>query len=68
MQRLQVLLGAEVLLLQGSTFLILEGGEENSQTINLHSLALQQHLQQTRAELLQHTKHHVGGVQYQFYY
>ena len=62
MQALQVLLGREVLLLGCTASLILQGSEEYTQTVNLHSLRIQKHLQQTAAELLQHSKHHVGGV------
>ena len=62
MQALQVLLGREVLLLGCTASLILQGCEEYTQTVNLHSLRIQEHLQQTAAELLQHSEHHVGCI------
>ena len=62
MQSLQVLAYVKLLLAVGTALLVLDGSEEGAQTVNLHALALQQHLYQTTAELLQHTEHHVGGV------
>ena len=62
MQGLEVLLHIKVVLLCASALSILEGSEEGSQTFDLHSLRLQQHLYQTAAELLLHTKYHVGSI------
>ena len=61
-QRLQVLVHVEVLLLQGSVLLVLEGAVEGAEALDLHLLRVEQHLQQTAAELLQHAVDHVGGV------
>ncbi len=62
MQGLEVLLHIEFLFGVCTTALVLDGGEEGAQAINLYSLTLQQHLHQTTAELLQYSKHHVGGI------
>ena len=62
-QRLEVLVHIEIILAEGTAGLILDGSIKSTQTINLHALALQQHLQQTAAELLQHTEHHIGRIQ-----
>ena len=40
----------------------LNGTVERAQAVNLHPLRVEQHLNQARAELLQHAEHHVGGV------
>ena len=58
-ESLQVLTHIKLLLLGSTAGLILQGGEEGAQTVDLHSLALQQHLHQTATELLQHTKHYI---------
>ena len=62
MQGLQVLGWREILLLQGSTFLVLDGGEEDAQTVDLYSFRVQEHFQQTASEFLQHSEYHVWGV------
>ena len=62
MERTQVLADVEVLLLGRATLGVLEGAVERAEALNLHLLRLQQHLQQTAAELLQHTIDDIGGV------
>lgn len=62
MQTLKILLWQELVLALGSALGVLEGCEEYAQTVDLYSLALQQHLEQTRAELLEHSEYHVGSV------
>ena len=57
-----VLVYIELVLAQSTALLALDGGVEGTQTINLHLLRVKQHLQQTAAELLQNTKHHVRCV------
>ena len=58
-ERLQVLAHIKLVLLQGAAGLILQGSEEGTQSVDLHSLALQQHLHQAATELLQHTKYYI---------
>ena len=58
-QRLQVLVHVEVLLLVGTALLAFAGQVERAQSGHLHLLRFQQHLQQTRLELLHHTLHHI---------
>ena len=58
-ESLQVLTHIKLILLQSASGLVLQGCEEGTQTIDLHSLALQQHLNQTATELLQHTKYYI---------
>ena len=58
-ESLQVLTHIKLLLLGSTAGLILQGSEEGTQSVDLHSLALQQHLNQTATELLQHTKYYI---------
>ena len=58
-ESLQVLTHIKLLLLGSTAGLILQGSEEGTQTIDLHSLALQQHLNQAATELLKHTKYYI---------
>ena len=62
MESLQVLVHVEILLLGGSVLLVLEGAVEGAEALNLYLLRLQQHLNETAAELLQHAVNDVGGV------
>lgn len=59
MESLQVLTHIKLFLLGSTAGLILQGSEEGAQTVDLHSLALQQHLNQAATELLQHTKYYI---------
>ena len=59
MESLQVLTHIKLLLLGSTAGLILQGSEEGTQSVDLHSLALQQHLNQTATELLKHTKYYI---------
>ena len=61
-QGFQVLGWREILLSQGSAGLVLQGCEEDAQTVDLYSFRVQQHLQQTASEFLQHSEYHVWGV------
>ena len=61
-ERLQVLVHIEVLLLQRTVLLVLQGAVEGAEPLDLYLLRLQQHLNQTAAELLQHAVNDVGGV------
>ena len=61
-QRLQMLANVKLILFHRAVLLVLQGAVECAKAINLHLLTLQQHLDETRAELLQHAVHHVGGV------
>ena len=62
MQCLQVGVHVELVLLVGSALLVLDGAVEGAQTVYLHLLRIEQHLDQARTELLQYSKHHVLGV------
>ena len=62
MQRFQVRVHIELVLGSCATLLILDGGKERAEAVNLHLLRIEQHLQQTTAELLHHAVHHVGRV------
>ena len=61
-QSLQARVHAELVSTLGAALRVLDGAVERAQALNLHSLRLQQHLNQTAAELLQHAVHHVGRV------
>ena len=61
-QSLQARVHAELVSTLGAALRVLDGAVERAQALNLHSLRLQQHLNQAAAELLQHAVHHVGGV------
>jgi len=61
-ESLQVLVHIEILLLQGTILLVLEGAIEGAKPLNLYLLRLQQHLDETAAELLQYAVDDVGGV------
>ena len=60
MQGLDVLLQREVAGVAHAR--ALDGGVEGAQSVDLHLLALQEHLDETGAELLQHAQHHVAGI------
>ena len=52
----------ELLLLQGTILLVLESAVEGAEALNLYLLRLQQHLNETAAELLQYAVNDIGGV------
>jgi hypothetical protein len=60
-ERLQVRVHTEVLLAGGTALLILDGGVEDAQSVDLHALALKQHLEQTRLKLLHDAFYNVLG-------
>ena len=62
MQTLHVLQNVELVLGHGATLHALQSSVEGSQSLDLHLLRVEQHLQQTTAELLHHAVHDVGGV------
>ena len=57
-----MLVHIEVLLLQRTVLLVLQGAVERAEPLDLYLLRLQQHLNETAAELLQHAVNDVGGV------
>ena len=57
-QRLEVGIRREFLLGGSAALLILDGGVEGAQTVDLYAARVEQHLQHTAAELLQHTEYY----------
>ena len=62
MERSQVCSHVVVFLLGCSASRVLDGAVECAETVNLHLLRFEQHLQNTGAELLQYTQYHVLRV------